>query len=364
MRRFSLAAHFLSVEHFLAFSGIEDEEFRHMSKEELKRCIVEMEPYRHIEFLQLQSDTGSRIEGNIIMVPFLPEHLLTEGEDFIVKKIIKAGKIALEDGAEILGLAGFTSIVGNEGEEISNSLPLAVTSGNTYTAALAVEGIENAAEEIGKKIANCTVAILGATGDIGSACARALAKKAKNIRLNARGLPKLEKFSNNLQAESTASIRCFRRIRDCVDGADIILAATSALTTLLDPVWIKNNAIICDVALPHNVGKHVVEKRRDLFVFEGGMARFGHSPLSHDPRWLSISNGGTTLFGCLAETMALAFEGNFKTCSLGRGKIDYNRMMSIRKLARSHGMELANFSYLGKKINLEQKRYVASSFSG
>ena len=64
-----------------------------------------------------------------------------------------------------------------------------MTTGNTYTAALAIEGVKKAAGLLGRELKDLRVTIIGGTGDIGSACARALADQVRQITIT--GLTRL-----------------------------------------------------------------------------------------------------------------------------------------------------------------------------
>ena len=64
---------------------------------------------------------------------------MVEMPEAYVLKIIKAGKVAEKLGAKIVGLGAFTSIVGDAGVTVANNLNIAVTTGNSYTVATALE---------------------------------------------------------------------------------------------------------------------------------------------------------------------------------------------------------------------------------
>ena len=55
---------------------------------------------------KLKSQAGIEIDGYCIMSPILPESILELDEESIIQKIIEAGGIAKDLGANILGLEG------------------------------------------------------------------------------------------------------------------------------------------------------------------------------------------------------------------------------------------------------------------
>jgi acetylornithine/succinyldiaminopimelate/putrescine aminotransferase/predicted amino acid dehydrogenase len=134
------------------------------------------------------------LENNLVFVPFLPASLtnLKPGPRLqeIQDKIQDAVTIARELGDDnipttVVGLGAYTSIVTNNGMTI-NDYEVPVTTGNAYTAALVLQGIEKAAEERGIDITEASVAVVGATGNIGLVLAQVLARHAGQLCLIGR----------------------------------------------------------------------------------------------------------------------------------------------------------------------------------
>src|ERR1700694_1945647 len=61
----------------------------------------------------IRSKTGKEIHGYFLAASFLPEQFISLPREQVYGKIIKAGKIAESLGAKIVGLGGFTSVVGD-----------------------------------------------------------------------------------------------------------------------------------------------------------------------------------------------------------------------------------------------------------
>src|SRR5438477_6612250 len=85
----------------------------------------------------IRSKTGKEIHGYFVSACFLPHQFVQLPREKIYQKIINAGKIAENLGAKIIGLGGFTSVVGDAGHTIAENLNIAVTSGSSYTIATA-----------------------------------------------------------------------------------------------------------------------------------------------------------------------------------------------------------------------------------
>jgi len=133
------------------------------------------------------------VENNLILVPYMPEYLMSETDNKILQeirdKIEDAVTIAKEIGDDnipvsMVGLGAFSSIVTFNGESI-NDYEVPITTGNAYTAALTIQGIIKALElnKYNKSLDECTVAIIGATGNIGMVLSQILSQKANHICL-------------------------------------------------------------------------------------------------------------------------------------------------------------------------------------
>lgn len=277
-----------------------------------------------------------------IMVPYFPEKfILNEAE--AIEKIKNGINLAIKNGADIVGLGGFTSIVGNQGEEVSTVATVPITTGNTLTAALCIDGIKRACFMLGKNMESCNICIVGATGDIGSASARALANFFKKIILCSRRISSEDAIVKELKNKFLNKIEIIPRIEDAISDADVVLLATSAPGTIIDPFVLKSHSVVCDAALPHNISRSIRRERKDIFVFDGGRAKVPFYDFIRDSKWKSLFpfNG---IFGCLAELFLLALENKRVNFSMGRGNITQSKIDEISALFNKHNFNLADFS--------------------
>ena len=341
MSKFAFLNHYLNTD--LLHERFNLPLLHHLPHQAIKNLIAFLPPYRYMEIRPVYSTLGIRADGIGIACPLLPEHFVTLDTKRVLQKIVSAGRIGERFGAKILGLGGFTSVFGNEGVEVSKYLRIAVTSGNTYTAALAVQGLIAAANLVGHRLEECTLAIVGATGDIGSACARLLATQVSRVLLAARDEKRLKEFAATLQADSSKTIQVIRYTTEAVREADLILTATSALTTLIEPDDLRPGAVVCDVSYPANITRDVSGRRKDVLVFEGGLATWPYYHSLRESYKLHRFGPVGTVHGCLAETIILALEGRFENFSIGRGHITQSRMREITMLAEKHGFRPAPF---------------------
>src|SRR5258708_36636381 len=96
----------------------------------------------------VRSATGEEAEGWFIGCPFTPRQFTSLPLDFVYDKLEKCGKLAEGLGAKIIGLGAFTSVVGDGGVWLAERLNIAVTTGNSYPVATAVEGAVSAPRQM------------------------------------------------------------------------------------------------------------------------------------------------------------------------------------------------------------------------
>ena len=179
---------------------------------------------------------------------------------------------------------------------------------------------------------------MGATGDVGSGCARCLAPHVKRVLLNARNLVRLRKLAAELEANGVQVEICSQQFSA---EADIVICAASLASPSLLLGRIAPGAIVCDAGYPKNLCPNA--QMPDARVFFGGL---GHitGGMRFTPDFHGVLNRHPfpdVVHGCLLEGMALALEGRFEPFSQGRGFITPQRVEEIETLAERHGICLA-----------------------
>jgi predicted amino acid dehydrogenase len=281
-------------------------------------------------------DSGKEIEGWLVACPMTPSRMLEVPLTTAYAKIIQTGRLAEGLGARVLGLGAFTAIVGDAGCTVSQELSIPVTTGSSYTVAVAAEASMEAAQRIGLEPARSVVAIVGAYGSTGRACARLLASRVKTLVLVGRGLARLRGVKRQVESLGTPAVATtnLQSIRE----ADIVLSMTSSTGPIIRPDLLKSGAVVCDVSRPRSVSRRVAKERDDVLVIEGGVVEVpGQVDFGFD---FGFPPGQA--YACMAETMLLAMEGRYECYSLGR-QISPDRVQEIACLARKHGFRLAGF---------------------
>jgi fatty aldehyde-generating acyl-ACP reductase len=292
--------------------------------------------------------TGKQIKGWFIACPFTPQRMLELPERTVYRKIIQTGRRAERLGAKILGLGAFTSVVGDAGVTIANSLDVPVTTGDSYTVALAVQAIRDGAKLMGIDIRDASVAVIGATGAIGRVCAELFAGEAARLFLVARNEKKLEVLRDKLKVHARSELVISTKM-DVLSQAQLILTVTSAVHDIIKPEHLLPGSVICDVARPRDVSAMVAAVRDDILVIDGGMVDVpGPVDFHFD---FGFPEGKA--YACMAETMALALEGRFEDYTIGK-EITLERVREITAIAEKHGFRLSGFRSFEKEVTQEQ----------
>lgn len=325
-------------------------------------------PVRAIHFLSLywpplvlshvrsirSAATGREVEGWLLACPLTAQRMLEVPPRVAYRKIIQTGRLAERLGARILGLGAYTSVVGDGGLTVARMLQIPVTTGDSYTAALSVHALLEAAREVGVVPEQAAVAVIGATGAIGGACARLLAPQAGRLLLVGRRADALEAMRAELSGGAGGPVEVATDIA-AIRSADLVLSATSAGRPIIFPEHLKPGAVVCDVARPRDVSLRVHREREDVLVVDGGLAQTpGGVGLGFD---YGLPPGLT--FGCMAETMALALEGRFEDYTVGK-ELHVGRVREIQEMAARHGFRPAPLHCLDRPLPPQRIRTVAA----
>ena len=344
---FGIIGHFYNFKHLEKCLKMLYPDFKMPSREFLGPLFHLTPSFKMQDILNFTSKTGQTANGCLIAATFIPE-MIEQDTQTIFSKVVRACKVAEKHGVGIVTLGGFTSIVGERiGLDITNEVDVPVTTGNTFTAAMAIDGVLKAAQLMNKDISSLKAVIVGGTGDIGSACARVLADKLRQITITGRTKANLQGISKELAKKRKSRITVTTDNFSAVKDADIVIAAASASASILKIDWFKPGAIICDVGYPKNIS-YIPTSRKDILIFSGGLST------SPTPLNFPIDIGLPTtnvVYGCFAEAIILALEKRFESFSFGRGNITPEKIEEIRQLGKKHGFEAADFYWGDKPID-------------
>lgn len=342
---FAVMGHPYNFNHLIKIFEVFKPNVQDLSKDFLLK-IFELAPsYKGADIKNFKSKAGVTVDGYFVMCPIIPDMAVLT-PDIVLPKVLEGCRIAERLGAGVLALGGFTSIVGERFLEVLKSrVNMPITTGNTFTVAMTLGGVRKAAKILGVDLKDARVAIIGGTGDIGSACARVLNKEVKEIVITGRTLSTLGKLKEELTAASGREAEVSTDNNQAAKNADIIIAAASSTEPVVDIQNIKAGTIVCDVGYPKNISYHS-KHRDDLLVFSGGLCQV---PTDFN---IGIDVGlpnPRMLYGCWAEAIILSLEERFENFSEGKGLIKPENVEWIYNAAQKHGFDVAPF-YWGNKV--------------
>jgi predicted amino acid dehydrogenase len=131
---------------------------------------------------QVRSRTGTVADGCLIALPMLPADIMRRGRRRMLPVLGDALALACSQGARIVGLGGFTSIVSKGGHSLIGQ-GIAVTTGNGLTTVMALEGIADVTRRLGLSLPAMQTAVVGATGAIGRLASLLLADRVAELTL-------------------------------------------------------------------------------------------------------------------------------------------------------------------------------------
>jgi len=344
--RFSFVIHPLSTEYFKNV-----EPLGHLTGvpgmgQVVEKAVAYIPPFVYSHVTGIASETGDEAEGWLISVGGTPKQMLAHPPEFTYSRLLDAAELSRRLGAQLMGLGAFTKVVGDAGVTVAKQAKLPVTTGNSYSASGALWAAHEALRRLG--IAEVdddgrihgTAMVVGASGAIGSACARLLALAADELWLVSPETAKLLQLKQDIERDGPrAIVHVATDPSAALAEADVIVTATSAAgQKVLDIMQVKPGCVITDVARPLDLSADDVAKRPDVLVIESGEIE-----LPGEVRMKSIGLPDRVAYACLAETIVLALEGRYESFTVGRN-LSWPKVKEIYQLGLKHGMQLATIS--------------------
>jgi predicted amino acid dehydrogenase len=349
VNRFAFVIHPLSQEYFKIIKPVEvlSRVSPPLMMDTLEKVMAYAPPFVYSRVEGIRSPTGVEAEGWLISVGGTPHEIMSRSPEFTYRRLLAAAETARKLGAQIMGLGAFTKVVGDAGATVARRAPLPITTGNSYSASGALWAAHDAVLRMrllprpkGSARVKFKAMVVGATGAIGSACARLLVRATDSVTLVSPETAKLLALKASiLQETPDARVVLSARADEHLAEMDMVVTATSgAGKKVLDIMKAKPGCVITDVARPLDLSPEDVAKRPDVLVIESGEIR-----LPGDVRMKNIGLPKGVVYACLAETIVLALEGRFENYTVGRA-IEWAKVHEIYKLGLKHGMQLAAIS--------------------
>jgi predicted amino acid dehydrogenase len=271
--------------------------------------------------------------------------MMTLPKEKVRKKILEAVLFSQEKlGAELLMLGALTAPLTSAGKWLIENpkVKLNVTTGNSYTSAVAIEAAEEAMDLANLDFPKTKMAIIGAAGVIGGAISRYFNQKGANLLLVERTPEKFERLKPYLIGENY-KLTC--NIKEIIT-ADLIITATSHPDVLINPEILRKKAIVIDVTEPSDLPSNIEEVRPDVIAIDGGRVKWENIDVRMD---LGVpKNIG---FACMTEVILQALEERRENYI---GSIDLEHLKETQNWAKKWGFELADFTCFNKPIPLEK----------
>ncbi|MBF0314539.1 MAG: aminotransferase class III-fold pyridoxal phosphate-dependent enzyme [Oligoflexia bacterium] len=284
-------------------------------------------------------------------------HLHQMGSLYLeTERIQDAIDLAAKHGCKAAALGGYTSIMTKDGLAILPPPGMKITSGNTFTSVVGVRNIIDTCKRRGVIFDDPqnTIAIVGATGNIGQSLTRQLLgekKLFKKALLIARDQLKLRQLQNEILERTKSSgfeldLQISTDLNE-VNRCNLIAIVTNTNEPLIYPHHIdtSRDILIADLSVPSAVSAKVWEMKNVKV-----MSIFGTVPVPGENDFVisSHTKPGTT-FCCSAEAMLIGLEyERTKNLSL-TGSIELASATALEELGDTHGF-LTSFGVGGFKF--------------
>src|ERR1700704_3757150 len=184
-------------------------------------------PPRAVCHVDIGSIAGAKARGLYIDSFIPPDRLEAAHVHENIARVRGAAAYAIRAGAKIVSLGGFSSILieGNF-DQLPDRHDTVFTTGNTLTVAFIVQGIQKMCALENRNIRKSTLLIVGATGDVGSGCARCLAPLVRGVLLGARNVERLRRLAAELRDDG-AEVEIATDLQRLSAEADVVICAAS-----------------------------------------------------------------------------------------------------------------------------------------
>jgi predicted amino acid dehydrogenase len=269
-------------------------------------------------------EIGGAAVGHVLLVPYAARHMLDfPGE--ARRRVVAAVDRAVRLGADVVGLGALTAPVTAGGAALRSRTDIGVTNGNAFTAAIVDTQVRAALQDL-DPAAGRHVAVVGATGSVGSTVASLLARDRAVDRLTlvARSRPRLQMISDRVSGLTRTTTATEM---SAVADADVVVLLTASADSLLTGRHLKADALVVDATQPRNTSPDLLTERPDVTVIDGGIV---------DIPSLRLHGGDIGLpegraYACFAETALLALSGHRGHFAIGAPSVE--QVEQVRDLA-------------------------------
>lgn len=334
---------------------------------------------------RVQSCTGQEVLlkfiGLCVDSQIMNRHLRQHRLQPMQALVEEAVALAVQEGCQIIGLGGYTSIITRNGTTLATE-DIGITTGNALTVAMGIEALEREAQRLGISLQTASLAVIGATGNIASIYAEIMAEKVPRLYLCGRpgSEERLHAVANQIYAQALHALRqhavqtgvawalqnsglSYKELEELAQDelfqqlsmrlglqapvschtdlqvlkqAPLILAASNTPEPVIFPELLgPGPVVICDISMPMDTAPELLNLRPDLCIIRGGVVSLPKNP---DFVIAGIPLEPGLCFACMAETLLLGLENQRNHASYGR--LTKAQVQASLEMARRHGFSL------------------------
>jgi acetylornithine/succinyldiaminopimelate/putrescine aminotransferase/predicted amino acid dehydrogenase len=365
-RQVGFLGHFLLDEH----ARLVDPSYRRFGAARLEayfdRAVKLVDPLI-LDRINVRSTTGAEVHLSFVGLGVTSRQFARAMEErntrWLTDKVELGVRIARDAGCHVVGFGGYTSIV-TAGCRRVRTNGVALTTGNALTVGMGVAALRAAAHAQGISLGTSRLAVIGATGNIGSTYAALMAPDVAEVVLvvRRRSTPKLAATVAALRA--AAPHTAIRVVDDLAVLADcpLVVTASSTPAPLIHPQHLgRAPLVICDISLPSNVAAEVARERPNARIVQGGVVRL---PLDEHFAIGGIPLPRGHVFACMAETLLMGLEDRWEHASVG--PVTVAGVRHAMAMAAKHGFTLADlggnapvFGHTGNGLDAGARQHIA-----
>jgi len=289
---------------------------------------------------------GGKAEGYIVAVLLTGRQMKALDRHFVERRIIDAIRFTQDNlGAERIGLGAYTAPMTRNGLSVLKypDITAKITHGDALSAASAVPTVIECARLRGIDITTATIAVVGAYGIVGRAATLLLGEQNPHTMiLTGHNHNKLAAVGRELSDCFQGEIVCSSD-NSVIKEADIVVLSVTSDGYIVGPQDLKKNAVVVDMAQPHNMSHEVCTQRPDVLRVDGGYMSIADINL----RFKMGPPRGTS-FACLAETVVSTLSDDHDHHV---GPVDMEFARGIMPLANSLGFDVAPLTNFSQPIS-------------
>ena len=281
---------------------------------------------------------GERVQLAVVGLPMSAAQLMARvraGEaPQVLAEIELAVELAKGWGATMIGFAGYTSIVTNNCLALVED-EVGLTSGNSLTAAAALDATHQVAEQLGLAWPGVHLGIVGGVGNIGRVMSEIEAGQVQRLTLFGRNgsESRLQRLATTLNQSQAANTVAVSTDLAALQACNVIISASNAPEPLITPAHLNHHpTVVCDVAVPGDALPGLGQTLPHVRVIKGGILQLpGNQEVTI--RGMALAQGDA--YACISEVILLGLAGVRQHFSYGPLRAE--KVQQIAALAKQYG---------------------------